>query len=107
MTTTSNIVHNGDVGTKFDVLIIDRNTGAVVDISLATLKQINFRKGDTSILGPLTAAFDATNGVDGVIRYVSVSGDIIENGDWIYWGYVETPFGKYTSDPIPFKVISN
>lgn len=51
------------------------------DISSATVKQINFKKGGGSILGPKTATF-TTDGTDGLMYYDTVSGDLDEPGNW-------------------------
>jgi hypothetical protein len=43
------------------------------DISSATVKQINFKKGGGSILGPKTATF-TTDGTDGLMYYDTYQG---------------------------------
>jgi len=66
-------IHVGDIGTEFEVTIVDEND-AVIDVSTAITKQIIFEKPDRSIL--TKSAQLSTDGSDGKIKCFSVAGDI-------------------------------
>ena len=98
------IIHNGDVGTTFRLTITD-TAGTAIDISAASTKKIYFYAPDGSKLAK-TAVF-TTDGKDGQIEYVSVSGDIDVTGAWLAQGYIEAGTSKYYSEKITFDVLDN
>jgi len=98
---TDTKIHVGDVGTSFLLTIVDKN-GTVIDISSALSKFIYFQKPKGAILKK-DAVF-VTDGKDGEIQYLSVTGDIDEVGTWYMQGYVETSLGKYSASAVSFRV---
>ena len=96
-------VHLNDIGTSFEITI--KEDGVVVDVSGASLKEIHFKKADGETVKQ-TAAFK-TDGVDGVIKYVSVDGDINVKGDWEIQGKVTIAGGTYSSEIGKFEVFRN
>lgn len=99
-----NEVHLGDIGTSFRLTIKDQDE-AVVDISGATTKKITFEKpsGDSV---EKNATF-VTDGTDGKMEYVTVSGDLDETGWWRYQGYVVLGAGEWHTDIFKEKIYAN
>ena len=100
---SANEIHVGDVGTIFRVTIKDDAT--VVNVSSATTKQLIFSKPDGTNLVK-TAEF-YTTGVDGIIQYTTVSGDLDTEGQWRIQAYVIMPAGSWKSDVAKFVVYTN
>ena len=93
-------VHVGDIGTALEVLVREYDftteTYSVVDISTATTMQIKLQKPNGTVVTK-TGVF-STDGTDGKMRYVTISGDLDEAGFWRIQGYVETASWQgYTS----------
>lgn len=86
-------IHVGDVGVELVLEVVDCD-GSAIDVSAATETLIFLQKpGGTTV--QKTAVFDTT-GVDGMIKYVTESGDIDEPGVWSIQGKVTiggSPFG--------------
>ena len=84
-------IHVGDVGTRFRVTIkdIDPDTGieVVVDISLATTKEVRFR-APSGARKDCPATF-LTDGTDGILEYHTVQGDMDEAGRWSYQAFLD------------------
>ena len=98
----------GDIGTVFEFPITD--SGATLDLSSATVKQIKFRKPKTSTLAAETViktATFATDGSDGVLTYTTAANDIDRKGTWSVQAYVEIPDWKGHSDIKIFIVGDN
>jgi hypothetical protein len=78
-------VHVGDIGTIIRLTIKDQDK-AVIDLSSATTKQIilGLPAGTSSTK---TAVF-FSDGTDGVIQYVTVSGDLSVSGPWKVQGRI-------------------
>lgn len=93
-------VHVGDEGTIFRSTL--QEDGAAVNVSTATLKRISFKKPDGSIVQKV--AVFTTDGSDGQIEYVAITGDLDLVGVWTMWGYVEMPVGKWTACADTFRV---
>ena len=96
--------HINNIGTDFQVTITDCN-GSALDISDATTKNIIFKKPSGTVLTK-TALF-VNDGSDGLLRYISVSGDINELGTWKIQADVTTPDGVWRSNFESFKVYRN
>lgn len=97
-------IHVGDIGTVFEATIIDQ-TGAIVNVSSASTKQLWFGKPDGSVLQK--PALFSTDGTDGKIRYMTVGGDLSSPGVWTLQGYVVMPAGTWHSDTVQLKVAGN
>ena len=84
---TQNIyLHKGDVGTPIVLTLLSHKTNAAIDVSAAIEISFLFEKpsGDTM----QKAGSFYTDGSDGMIKYVTVEGDIDEDGKWEMEGYV-------------------
>ena len=97
---TTNIVHY-DIGTTIQLTIQDAD-GAAIDVSSASVKYIDLMKPDKTTARK-TAVF-GSDGTDGIIKYVTVEGDINQTGIWYCQGYVELSDGKFRSAETTFEV---
>ncbi len=96
--------HEGDIGTAFRVTILDQD-GNAVPLTGATTTEIKVEKPDgttevwlASVFGPAT---------DGVLEYVTVSGDLDQDGQWLLQVFVVLPAGTWRSDTARFDVQAN
>lgn len=99
----ANEIHVGDIGTAFDVTLYDGDD--VVDLTGYTSLIFNFIKPDGTCM-PKTAV-PKTDGTDGILRYITIIGDLDQAGTWILQAVVELPTGKWSSDTTKFKVHGN
>jgi len=97
-------VHVNDIGTVFRIAIVD-NTNTVIDISTATKLDFIFKKPDGTIMTKAGALF--TNGADGIIEYVTLSGDINQTSKWKIQAHVILPTGEWFSTIGEFYVHGN
>jgi hypothetical protein len=80
-------VRQGDVGTVFEVTIIDED--GAVDISNAAVRQVVFGR---PVVGWFTRQAEfKTDGKDGKIQYKSQPGDLDRPGEWRLQGKVALP----------------
>lgn len=96
-------IHDGDIGTKLLVTITDNDV--VVDISSASTLSIFIKKPDGSIL--TRSGTLETNGTDGKMYYITVSGDINTAGSYKLQGHVTLLNGSYFTSTATFKVHCN
>ena len=97
-------IYVGDIGTTFKCLIKDEDS-EIVNVSGANLKQITFRKPGGTVVDK-SASF-TTDGADGYIQYVSVSGDLNAPGMWSLQAYVGLSGAYWHSTINQFKVHPN
>tara|TARA_Y100001973_G_scaffold105425_1_gene178527 strand:+ start:746 stop:1060 length:315 start_codon:yes stop_codon:yes gene_type:complete len=98
-------IHVDDVGTRFLVTIKDDSS--TVDLSDATLKQLNFRKPDDSVISRSASFIAGGSQASGVMYYDSVVGDLDQAGNYKLQGKVTIPSGTYYTDIHTFKVYCN
>ncbi len=97
-------IHIHDIGTELVSTIKDGN--AIVDISGATTKQIILGKPDGTSL--IKSGVFTTDGTDGKLEYITVSGDINVIGWWKIQAYIVTSTGgEFRSDIENFEVHRN
>lgn len=96
-------IHEGDIGTKLLVTVTD--DGTVVDISSASALSIFIRKPNGTIL-TRTGTLE-TDGTDGKMYYITVSGDLDAAGNYKIQGQVVLPSGSYYTSTATFKVHCN
>jgi len=96
-------IHVDDVGTKFLVTVQD--SGVAVDVSVASILQINFRKPDGVTMN--RAGTLNTDGIDGKIYYATIAGDMNVAGVYKIQGKIGLPSGTYYTDIQTFKVHRN
>lgn len=96
-------VRLNDIGTAFTATIRDES-GVVVNIAGGTF-QMRFRKPDATVVDK-TATL-VTDGSDGKIQYVSISGDIDQSGEWRVQGVVTLSGSTFRSTIKRFNVGKN
>ena len=101
----ANEIHLNDVGTQFKLTISD--AGTAVDVSPSgTTYTINFRKPDGTCLTKTATPF--TDGTDGIISYITSSGDLDITGTWKLQALVDFPGPtEFYSDIHSFRVHKN
>lgn len=93
-------IHSGDT-VDFRHIILDENDD-IVNISNPQTLTLNFIKPDGT-----TFSRDATlltNGLDGVLRYKTLTADLDVQGDWFRQAYVKTLGGEWTAKLFKFVV---
>jgi hypothetical protein len=101
----ANEIHQNDVGTRF--LVTVKDDGVLVNVSGATLRQINIRKPDDGILNRPAQIISDWSAVSGVMYYDTVAGDLDEAGQYKLQAKVSIPSGTYYTDVYSFKVHRN
>lgn len=99
----SSQIHVNDVGTTLIGTVLD--SGVAVDISSASSIQMLIKKPDQTTLTK-TASFNS-DGTDGKMKYVTVSGDIDQAGNYKIQGKVVLGTATYFSSVSTFKVYCN
>lgn len=98
-------IHVGDVGTRFLVTINDGSS--TVDLTDATLRQLNFRKPDDTVVYRTASVAGDGSESSGVMFYDTVLGDLDVAGSYKLQGKVTIPSGTYFTDIYTFKVHCN
>jgi|TARA_Y100000593_G_C4279198_1_gene321853 hypothetical protein len=99
----ANEIHVNDVGTTFQLTFQD--DGSVVDVSSASAVEVLLMgPDDTATTKTATLVSDGT---DGKVKYVTVSGDIETAGTWKIQGKVTFASSVYNSDVHTFTVYKN
>ncbi len=96
-------IHLNDIGTIFKCLIQDNDE--VQDISTASTKEIIFSKPCNDRVVK-TGSF-TTDGTDGYLQYVSVSGDLSETGLWKLQAHLVLGSLDIHTDVAYFRVYPN
>jgi hypothetical protein len=93
------IVHFNDIGTRFEVTCKDQDGREITELADASVLKIVFER-------PSGNSFErvADYMADGIITYVTVSGDLNEVGKWKGQGYVEFEDYKGHSSIFEFEV---
>ncbi|MAK37644.1 MAG: hypothetical protein CMC15_15910 [Flavobacteriaceae bacterium] len=99
----SSQIHVNDVGTTLIGTVLD--SGVAVDISSASSIQMLIKKPDQTTLTK-TASFNS-DGTDGKMKYVTISGDIDQAGNYKIQGKVVLGTATYFSSVSTFKVYCN
>ena len=97
-------IHLNDIGTQFKVTVKDEDS-VVVDLSSASTLQLIFQKPSGDKL--TTTASLINDGTDGLIQYITVSGDIDECGIWQMQARVVIGTKDFKTDIGSFKVYRN
>ncbi len=96
--------HVDDIGTSFIVTILDQDDD-VIDISIATTKELIFKKPDATVVTK-TASF-YTNGTNGQLVYVTEDGDLDMHGLWSIQAHIVTASVEYKTSIYEFRVERN
>ena len=96
-------IHAGDIGTIFRITIKDGDS--IVDVSSVDSKVIYLQKPDNSTL--TKAASYYTDGTDGIIQYVTESGDLDQIGTWQIQARIDFGTDVFSTNIDKFKVLRN
>lgn len=100
----ANEIHVGDIGTIFEVTIMDG--ASVINISSALSLEIIFVKPDK--IKVVNTAVLSSDGIDGKMRYtISSISELDLKGNWKLQGKVKLPSGTWSTDIDKFKVYGN
>lgn len=97
-------IHVNDVGTIIEAQITDE-FGNIVNISTATGLQMLFQLPDGGTF--IRTAVLSTDGSDGKMRYVTVTGDLSQAGSWKVQAYVLFSTTSWHSVITTFTVARN
>jgi hypothetical protein len=100
-------IHLNDIGTAFRLTIIDCDSVAI-DVSSAIgsgTKEIIFKKPDGTVV--IKAAVFYTDGIDGVLDYITIADDLNATGKWKVQAKVTLATGTWSSNIETFKVFAN
>ena len=81
-------IHENQIGAKIVVQVNDSD-GNPKNISTAEIKKIYFKKPDRTFL--IKDAQFNTDGLDGLLKYETVDGDMVPGGNWQAMPYVKMP----------------
>jgi hypothetical protein len=103
MTVTRDEIHAGDIGTRFEITVLEN--GAAMDLSTSSSVQFSFRKPDQTI-ATRTASF-ITDGTDGKVKYITQEGDLDQKGAWRLQVHVVFTDTRWHSNIQNFTVYEN
>jgi hypothetical protein len=95
--------HVGDIGTPFYFNCVQED-GSVIDLAAATQKTATFVLPNKTTVDKQLDIVDADAGI---VRYVTVSGDLGLSGRWKVQAFIITPDGEWYSDVEEFIVYPN
>lgn len=97
-------IHLNDIGTSFNVTVYNE-TDTIVNLSGALVTNLLFTQPDNVLI---TKSGELINdGVSGVMRYVTISGDLSQIGIWQIQGYVELGSSAMYTNVSSFRVYNN
>jgi len=105
MATTSKTYQLNDIGSPIGVVIYRADGTLESQLGSATTKQIILEKPSGETL--TKTAVLVTDGSDGQMHYITVSGDLDETGTWNYHGYVVIGSGMWKTTVKTFEVLEN
>ena len=92
----------GDIGTAFTLTVQDQDC-APVDLSTQTSLAVLFLRPDGVGFERAASVVNAP-GTDGVLRYVTVAGDLSQEGRWSVQGRVVIDAGTFHTTAVHFEV---
>lgn len=98
-------IHVNDVGTLLRLTLSDGGASAL-NISTASVRQFRLlAPNGASYLK--SASFGSGGGVDGVLQYQTIDGDLPVAGVWRIQPYIETPSASWHGSMASFDVFAN
>lgn len=101
-------IHVGDIGTDFEVSLVDDSTdpATAVDLTGYTTLELIFRRADGTILTKTASVVGVDT--DGVIQYVTTDvADLNSEGTYRIQAKVVLPLGTWRSERGKFQVHGN
>lgn len=93
-----------DVGKDIEIVIME--DGAAKDISTSTTRTIYIRDTTTGAVKPFVATMP-NGGVDGLISYTPIAGDLSPPGRWSIQARIVGPGYDYGTDVGQFEIAPN
>lgn len=100
-------IHHNEIGTRFYITINHCTDTGYLDITNATLKQINFKKPSDTLISRSASILGDGSAESGVMYYDTLAGDLDEVGIWKMQAKIATASGTYYTDIYNFKVHPN
>lgn len=102
-------IHQNDIGTMFKLTVKDQD-GSIVPFDNTYEISVVFLLPDKSTVTKEALLF--SDGSDGIVKYVTVAGDLSQSGRWQLQAIVTKMSGldiqsQHHSDPFKFKVAAN
>lgn len=98
-------IHVGDVGTDFNITVLNKR-GQPVDVSALSGGIIfNFKKPDGTQIE--RSGSIVGDGTDGIVTYRTISGDIDLHGSWKLQVFLNTSSKQLHSSVLKFTVFTN
>ncbi len=94
-------VRLNDIGVEFLITIKDLE-GVIVDLSTVTVKRFDFVKPSGTYIARTPDFY--TDGTDGILKYLSINGDLDQEGIWQLQAHIEFSSTSYTSTITKFRV---
>lgn len=104
MATCNEEIHVGDIGTAFRLNLLDDCLTAV-DLTSYISLEVYFQKPDGTVLTKTGIPFGPP--ANGVVQYLTISGDLDTAGTWKIQAKVVLPGGTWSSSVEKFKVYTN
>jgi hypothetical protein len=101
----SSEIHQNDIGTRLQITVKD--DGDLVDVSNASVRQINIRKPSDVVINRTASIIGDGSESSGVMYYDTVVGDLDEVGQYKLQAKICLPSGTYYTDIYTFKVNCN
>lgn len=99
------MIHVNDIGTTLEMTVKDQD-GNIVNISGASTMTVYLERPNGAGVLTRTAVW-GTDGTDGVMKYVTVDGDLDQAGSWQMQGFVTIGGGSWHSDIVQLVVATN
>ena len=102
-------IHKNDIGMMFKLTVKDQD-GHIVPLDNTYAINVVFSLPDKSSMTKTALLF--SDGSDGIVKYVTVAGDLSQSGRWQLQAIVTKMSGpsiltQFHSDPFKFKVAAN
>lgn len=103
-------IHVNDIGTMFKLTVKDQNSN-IVTLDGSYMLAVNFLLPDGSTLSRTASLY--SDGSDGIIQYITTSGDLTQPGSWKQQAVVTKTGGggtitqQWHSNSVKFKVVAN
>jgi len=102
----ANEIHQGDIGTQFDITVYDNTTA--LNVSSASVRQFEFTKPSLTKVAVAASFGGSSSGTDGKLCYTTAASNFLDEvGDWQMQVYLEMSTGIWHSDINTFHVYRN
>ena len=100
-------IHYNDTGTLFLVTVSDCVAGVSTPLDISGADSVSLVLKSPSGVSSSRAAIFNSDGTDGKVKYITLSGDLNEVGTWRIQVLVTFPTSSFSSNVKTFKVYEN